>query len=252
MNPEKKYGILHEFLVILLVIVLMKHGAQLWPVSLALLLTLLAHGVRKLVLRRKRRMATSLKPSQPQPEPVRSLAPVTEQDLIATAFGLLQRRITEAVIAVYPNAKWVWERPGARERFAAGETLVIQLNHAGGYQSAVVQVCNLRFYGLTYLPVVTDLEAEEDTEEPPEDDESESIDYGLLAFEWAEANLQRLNELAADAKDQLQIGFHIPAEKLPHGDSWPELCKVLMRSGFGHAEPVADGILITFKPNEKE
>ncbi len=115
-----------------------------------------------------------------------------------------------------------------------------------------MQVCSLQFYGLTYLPVGTDQEAEEDTEEPPEDDESESIDYGLLAFEWAEANLQRLNELAADAKDQSQIGFHIPAEELPHGDSWPELCKVLIRSGFDHAEPVEDGILITFKPDEKE
>lgn len=87
MNPEKKYGILHEFLVILLVIILMKHGTQLWPVSLALLLTFLVHGVRKLFHQRKRRMATSAKLSQP--EPVRSLAPVTEQDLIATAFGLL-------------------------------------------------------------------------------------------------------------------------------------------------------------------
>lgn len=65
MNPEKKYGILHEFLVILLVIVLAKQGTRLWPVSLALLLTLLVHGVRKLILRRKRRMAVSAEPSQP-------------------------------------------------------------------------------------------------------------------------------------------------------------------------------------------
>lgn len=36
MNPEKKHGILHEFLVILLVIVLVKQGARLWPISLAL------------------------------------------------------------------------------------------------------------------------------------------------------------------------------------------------------------------------
>lgn len=164
----------------------------------------------------------------------------------------MQRQITEAVAAVYPGARWIWERPGARERFAAGETLVIQLNRAGGYQSAMVQVCNLQFYGLSYLPAAADPEAEEDTEEPPEEDGPESIDYGLLAFEWAEANLQRLNGLAEDAREQFQIGFRIPAEELPHGDSWPALCKVLMRSGFDHAEPVADGILITFKPDEKE
>ena len=195
-------------------------------------------------------MAVSAEPSQPQP--ARPLVPAAEQDLIAAAFGLLQRRITEAVAAVYPGARWIWERPGARERFAAGETLVIQLNRAGGYQSAVVQVCNLQFYGLSYLPAAADPEAEEDTEEQPEEDGPESIDYGLLAFEWAEANLQRLNGLAEDAREQSQIGFRIPAEELPHGDSWPALCKVLMRSGFDHAEPVADGILITFKPDEKE
>ena len=233
-------------------IVLAKQGTRLWPISLALLLTLLVHGARKLILRRKRRMAVSMESSQPQPEPARPHAPATEQDLIAAAFGLLQRRITEAVIAAYPNAKWIWERPGARKRFAAGETLVIQLNRAGGYQSAVVQVCNLQFYGLSYLSAAADPEAEEDTEEPPEEDESESIDYGLLAFEWAEANLQRLNGLAEDAREQSQIGFRIPAEELPHGDSWPALCKVLVRSGFDLAEPVADGILITFKPDEKE
>ena len=253
MNPEKKYGILHEFLVILLVIVLAKQGTRLWPISLALLLTLLVHGVRKLILRRKRRMAVSAEPSQPQPEPARPLVPAAEQDLIAAAFGLLQRRITEAVAAVYPGARWIWERPGARERFAAGETLVIQLNCAGGYQSAMVQVCNLQFYGLSYLPAAADPEEEEDTEEPPEEDGPESIEYGLLAFEWAEANLQRLNGLAEDARlDSASPPKSFPAEELPHGDSWPALCKVLMRSGFDHAEPVADGILITFKPDEKE
>lgn len=223
-------------------IVLAKQGTRLWPISLALLLTLLVHGARKLILRRKRRMAVSMESSQPQPEPARPHAPATEQDLIAAAFGLLQRRITEAVVAVYPGARWIWERPGARERFAAGETLVIHLHRVGGYQSAAVQVCNLQFYGLSYLPAVAD----------PEEDGLESIDYGLLAFEWAEANFQRLNGLAEDAREQSQIEFRISAEELPHGDSWPALCKVLVRSGFDHAEPVADGILITFKPDEKE
>lgn len=233
---------------LLLVILVAKWGTKIWPVSLALLLMLPVHGIRVLLRRKKRRHITS--PEQPPapPEP----APATEQDLLATAFGLLQRRITEQLAAAWPGARWVWDRPGARERFAAGEPLTIQLNRAGGYQSAAVEVCNLQFCGLTYLCAAAAPEAEEDTEEPTEKDGPESIDYGLLAFEWGEANLQHLNSMANDARTHDRIGFHIPAEKLPHGDSWNEICRVLLQNGFDDAEPVADGILIRFKTKEKE
>lgn len=132
MNSEKKYGILHEFLVILLVIVLLQYGAKIWPIPLALLLTLLIHGIRKLFHREKPRH--DMPPVQ-TPSAVKPSAPVTGQDLFALAFGLLQRRITEHVTSAYPGAKWVWDRPGTQERFAANESLIIQLNQAGGYQA---------------------------------------------------------------------------------------------------------------------
>lgn len=245
MNSEKKYGILHEFLVILLVIVLLQCGAKIWPIPLALLLTLLIHGVRKLFRRKKPRRNT---PPEQIPSPaVKPSATVSEQDLFALAFGLLQRRITERVTSAYPGAKWVWDRSGARERFASGEPLCIQLNQAGGYRTAVVQVHNLCFLGLQYLPQTA---AEPEPEEEPE--EPESTDYGLLAFEWVEANLQRLKGQMDEAKAKNQTGFRVPSEELPHGDSWPELCKALVSNGFDRAEPVADGILIQIKPDEKE
>lgn len=236
MKPEKKCDFLHEFLVVLLAIILIRCGAQIWPIPLALLLALAVHGIRKQIHRKK--PSHDMPPAQ-TPPPERPPAPVTEKDLIALAFGLLQRRITEQVTAAYPGAKWVWERPGAQDRFAANELLNIQLNQAGGYQTAVVRVHNLCFRSLQYLPQTT---AEAEPEEEPE--EPETADYGLLAFEWVEANLPCLKDRAEKAKAQSHIGLHIPSEELPHGDSWPEICKVLERNGFDYAEPVADGILI--------
>lgn len=247
MNSEKKFSFLHEFLVVLLVIIIVQCGARIWPIALALLLALLVHGTRKLLHREKPQHS----PSPVQTSPAAKLpVPVTEQDLLALAFGLLQHRITERVTAAYPGAKWVWERPGARERFAANELLNIQLNQAGGYQTAVVQVHNLCFCGLQYLPQTVAMETEPEEEEKQE--EPEPTDYGLLAFEWVEANLQHLKGRVDEAKAQAHIGFHIPAEELPHGDSWMDICQVLASNGFNHAEPVADGILIQLETDEKE
>lgn len=244
MNAERSPSFLHEFFVILLIIVLLNYGAKIWPIPLALLLALLVHGVRKLFRREKPHRDVPMVQTAPAARPS---APITESDLLSLAFGLLQRRITEQVAAAYPSAKWVWERPGVQERFAAGESLSIQLNQAGGYQVAAVQVHNLFFRGLQYLPQVAE---EPEPEEKAE--ESETTDYGLLAFEWVEANLQRLKSQMNEAKAKNHIGTHIPSDELPHGDSWPDLCKALISNGFDHAEPVADGILIQFKPDEKE
>ena len=41
--------------------------------------------------------------------------------------------------------------------------------------------------------------------------------------------------------------FRIPASQLPHGDSWPPICKELLRNGFFAAEPLADGIQVQIK-----
>ena len=251
MYPEKKISFLHEFLVILILIVIVKCGTKLCPVSLALLLTLLVHGIRKLLRRvrnrrKTRRQRDTHEKEMPEKPAVIPPTPIMEQDVMTMAFGLLQRRITEQITSVYPGAKWIWDRPGARERFAAGETLTIQLNCAAGYQTAEVQVSNLQFCGLRFQPAASKPKEEEPAEEPSETEE-ESVDYGLLAFEWVEANLQRLNSQVSDAKEKNHIGYRIPAEELPHGDSWQAICNVLTENGVDSAEPVADGILIQFK-----
>ena len=92
MCPEKKISLLHEFLVLLLVIVMVKYSAQLWPVSLALVLALLVHGVRKLFrwFRERRQVRYAFVPEEQRSteadvEPVS--APVIEQDIVTMAHG---------------------------------------------------------------------------------------------------------------------------------------------------------------------
>lgn len=80
----------------------------------------------------------------------------------------------------------------------------------------------------------------------------EGVDYGLLAFEWSQANVQRLYAQNNEAIANGQTQFHISAEELPHGDSWPSICTELIRNGFADAQPVADGIRITIKAQGEE
>lgn len=131
------------------------------------------------------------------------------------------------------------------------EGLFILLNSAGGYQKALVQVSNLQLYSLTYLQNGSDSDVQPapEPDAPPEEDAEapEPVDYGLLAFEWVEANLQRLNALANEAVAQNEPGFRIPSEELPHGDSWQTVCEELVRSGFSSAEALADGIQVQIK-----
>ena len=129
--------------------------------------------------------------------------------------------------------------------FAQGEPLEIMLNHAGGYQTAVVRVHHLQFCGLDYVTADQPRGTEPlEPDETQDDPEQEPVDYGLLAFEWVDANLQDLNTRCNEVIAQGQDSFRIPAEQLPHGDSWPSVCEELIRNGFTAAEPLADGILV--------
>ena len=122
----------------------------------------------------------------------------------------------------------------------------------GGYRKAAVQVKDLQLVGLVYESVqgsdVPETECESDEPEDGEHSQQpEPVDYGLLAFEWVEANLQRLNSQSNEAVASGQSGFRIPAEELPHGDSWPAVCTELVRNGFASAAPLADGIQVEIK-----
>lgn len=246
MTPDKKKHLLSDIFTVIVFIAALLVIVRLWPILLLLLIGLIAYALWML-------FHVARQPEKTEPVPLPMLpAPASEQSLLTTAFGLLQRRITEQVVARYPSARWVWSVSDAFSHFAAGQPLIIMLNGAGGYRKATVQIRDLQFVGLIYgaTPNTTSNTGQPGDNpsgqgEPPS--EPDEVDYGLLAFEWTEANMQRLNTLSNEAIAAGEDGFRIPAEELPHGDSWPTLCTELIRNGFVAAEPLANGIQVKIK-----
>lgn len=242
MNPEKKKQAVSDIMTLIAMLGALIATVRLWPILLLLLIGVIGYALWALI-------HACRQPTQVEPVLLPMLpAPTTEQSVLNGAFGLLQRRISETVAGRYPDARWVWSVSDAFHQFASGRPLTILLNGAGGYQKASVQVKELQFVGLTYggnpnADLRQDVQSEQ-TEEVP-DEEPEPIDYGLLAFEWVEANLQKLNAQGNEAAAG-GTKFVISAEELPHGDSWPAVCAELARCGFA-AEPVAGGILVKIK-----
>lgn len=247
MTPDKKKHLLNDIVVVIMLLAALLTIVRLWPLLLLLLIGLIAYALWVLFHVARHPVKTELAPLPMLP------APVTEQSLLSAAFGLLQRKITEQVVIRYPDARWVWSMSNAFDQFAAGQPLTILLNGAGGYQRATVWVQNLQFAGLVYT-TISAANPEQPAEEAPEQEEApaeaKEVDYGLLSFEWAEANMQHLNALSNETVAAGQDGFRIPAEELPHGDSWPTLCAELVRNGFAAAEPMADGIHVKIKTTE--
>lgn len=244
MSPEKKQQRINDLFTLILVLGILTFIIRAWPILFFLLLGLIAYAFKKL-------FSVDQQPTQLPAEPPLCLPEAKTEDIILrNAFGLLQQRVTAAVIMEYPDARWIWSRSDAFKQFAEGRTLTILLNRAGGYQEASVQVRNLLFAGLVYMHAPepqreSDDAAPGETEE--ETSEEEPVNYDVLAFEWVEANLQHLSSLQNQATGAERDEFLVPAEELPHGDSWPALCKELLHSGFSSATPVANGISIKLK-----
>lgn len=245
MNRETKKQYRRDILTIIALLSAVVLITRLWPILLLMIIGLFAYALWML-------FRVERKPEPVEPPVLLSLpAPATEETILSNAFGLLQRRITEQVVAVHPDARWVWDVTDAKGRFAAGEPLFILLNRAGGYRKAVVRVNNLQFLGLALVVTEQQKAAQQEstaeTQKEQPSTEPESVDYGLLAFEWVEANLQELNGHCNEVIGRGEESFRILAADLPHADSWHDICKELLRNGFTSAEPLADGIEVQIK-----
>lgn len=243
MSRETKKRRRRDILTIIALLCILVLTIRFWPILMLMILGLFSYALWMLV-------QLDRKPEPPQQPilPALPAAPATAESVISDAFGILQHRITEQVTAFHPTARWVWDAADARMRFAAGEPLFILLNRAGGYRRAMVRVCNLQFCGLVF-PIEERHQdpVPEETEYPPA--EPDSVDYGLLAFEWVDANMQELNGRSNEVIAQGQDTFRILAADLPHADSWHDICKELLRNGFTSAEALADGIEVQIKIN---
>jgi len=248
MDKESKQGCAYHMLILLGVILLLAFIKKLWPIILIALAGLVIVGL-KLAFSKAQPAEDDIPAEQPATPP-----PETEFSIIQKSFGLLQRRISEQVALQFPGAKWVWGVTNAVNSFRNNEPLFILLNGAGGYKKVHIVIYNLMFNGLRYI-TAEHANPQPEIRESPRDDvvvhleeeplpEDAPINYGRLAFEWVDSNMSDINEKYNEAIAQHKACLLIPAEDLPHPDSWPDVCEELKRIGFAVAEICEYGITI--------
>lgn len=239
-NKDRKRHIAYEALVILGLLALLNFICRLWPILLLIILGIFVAALRLLFLSSKK--VEVIEPMPLLEEPVRQ---PSEQDVQALAFSVILRRITELVLAEYPEARWGWETSNAQRQIEAGEEVFILLNRAGGYRRARVILRNLQVMGIDYQSHGRPDEAAEPDADPAADtEEPEEQNYELLAFEWAEVHIFELNARCNEAIGENLSELVLLAEELPVRESWPDICKELIRAGLEDVRCVPEGIKI--------
>lgn len=249
-NKERKRRMAHEALVILGMLALLTFICRLWPILLLIILGIFIAVIRLLFLssRQVEVVEPAPLPQLPQSEP-------TEKDVRALAYSVILRRITELVTDAYPDARWVWESFNAQQRIEQNEDVFILLNRAGGYRRAKVKLHNLQVMELEFQVSAPQSRTDETAEDPEETDvetgmndeeplEPQKENYGLLAFEWVEANIMNLNERCNEVIGQGKTELLLTADELPVPESWEDICSELYRADFSEVECTAKGIRI--------
>ena len=183
----------YEALVILGVLALLLFVCRLWPILLLAMLGIIIATLRLLFL-----SSTQVRPLEPMPPGAHKPPAKTPEEAQASqAFGNLQVQITRQVREEYPNARWVWKTPQAREKLRRGEEAAILLNRAGGYREASVRPLEGGKVEVRYLlpPEVPVAPEAVFQEEEPAPQTSVPEDHSLSAFEWVEAHMEELGAL---------------------------------------------------------
>ncbi len=246
MNKDFKRRVAYEVLIFLGLLALLVFVTRLWPILLLVILGIFICALRLLFL-----SSIKVEVIEPAVVPELSPRPDTEQDVVKKAYGVIMRRITEEVTVRYPAARWVWSSPNAIASIAKDEPVAILLSGAGGYRKAAVQIHNLQFKGLEFESLKPETPDETSTAEMDGNQKREvglegpgRADYKYLVFEWMEAHLFSLNERCNEAIGEGKKTLMIPADELPDSESWPDICRELLRNGFLEAEASADGIQV--------
>ena len=243
MNNDKKNNLGHEALILIGCIMLLSFICRLWPILLLMLLAVFAAAII-LLLRPQTGTNDTLSETPPAKTDVKL---PNEKDVQALAYSVILRRITELVTNEYPNARWIWESPNAKQQVFIMSELYILLNHAGGYKRAKVQLHNFRVIGIEYEGIGHDepcVSSEKDTEDIPPQEESEKQNYELIAFEWVDTHIIPINEKCSEAIGQGFTEILISDDELPTPESWDNICAELKRAGVSHTAISDEGIKI--------
>ena len=256
-DKEKQRHYAYEALHILLLLALLLFITRLWPILLLVILGVFIAALRLLFLSSQKVEPAPPVLALPQPQEPQVH---TEQDLESIAYQMIQRRISQILEAKYPDVRWIWENPRAKEDIMAGNKVYVILNRAGGYRRGLVVIRNLHVFDVVFdaVPDETPPANDPPPSEPPKpsnpnpnedpDDEDEiPEDFGLIAFQWVEAHVMDLNEQVNEAIGRKETSFLIPAADLPVKESWPDICKELARNDLSGATCHENGIQIEFE-----
>lgn len=259
-DRERKRHYAHEALVILGLLALLMYITRIWPILLLVILGIFVAALRLLFLSSTKVPEVEPLTDYPAPKPVPEPSEQVVQDV---AYRVIQRRITQIIARKYPDARWVWENPKAREDIMEGQKVYILLNRAGGYNRGLVLIRNLQVVDVVFdaAPNPAIPPSEEDTPpsppsvptapatDPVTDDGADEIpeNFGLIAFQWVEAHVMELNEQINEAIAKRESSMVIPAAELPAKGSWVEICRELERNDLTGATCREDGIIIEFE-----
>ena len=238
-QKEYKRRMAYEALILLLLFALLLFITRLWPILLLVILGIFIATLRLLFL-----SSRNVPPTQP---PV--LLPPRKTDIKAqTAYCALIEDINAGIFQSYPDARWIWESPGALRDLEAGKPAIILLNRAGGYRRAELRAEHGRLKSLVYLSAPVSPPKSSDTHADSQSSASEPLpeNYELVAFEWVEANMVSLNQRINDSIGSGETGLHIDRNDLPKPESWSCVCKELQRNGLQNVKIDADGIKVLF------
>ena len=242
---DKKRHSAYEGLILLLCLVALLFVCRLWPILLLVILGIFIAMLRLVFLSAKKVEA---------PEPTAPVSRIerepTERNERARVYAEIPGRVTQLVTRDYPEARWIWESPQAKNHIEAGEDVYILLNRAGGYRRARVRIRGGQVAGLAYETMPPRVEPtytarkppEPKTETPPPEPVKE--DYGLLAFEWVEAYIMELNNRCNEAIGRGKSELLLPDSELPVRESWTALCEELEREGLDNLSITPEGINI--------
>lgn len=242
MNKDFTRHIAYEALVILGVLALLLFVCRLWPILLLVILGISISAIRLLFLTQTRVESVEL-PDKPQPAP----KDPTEEDIQDLAYSLVQKKITHLVTEAYPEARWVWKTPRAKEKIFIGGEVRILLNRAGGYREAAIQIQNLRISSLEFCNApekqTEDLSGETHTEQ--EKPVQTNVNFEYLAFEWVDAHAMALNMRCNEHIAQGHTSFLLQENELPDREAWPDICRELARNGIEDCQCMDQGIQIS-------
>lgn len=247
-DKDQKKSMVFKTLIVLVILSVLTIMCGLWPLFLLIII-----GGCIAIIRLPRHYPKTEEPVKTVPSKVETAKMPTEQDVKKLAYRVILRRITELVTAEYPEARWIWEAPNAKQMIECGENVFILLNRAGGYRKAQVIVRNLQVLGVEYqtaqLQTAQLNDASETEQEPERSDaeirpEEQNENYELIAFEWVDAHIIELNERCNEAIGHGITELLLQADELPVSDSWPDICCELKRADIEEVTIVPEGIKI--------